>query len=257
MLEDYEKNGIRIEWNEERVNATLALSATINTALTAWSIQRVGKQQRDFKLMLNLLSLADEADKAGDAALAIARRESAKKAGARAGTWIGRVLGKVFIFDTVIWLATGAIDLGLNLILDEEDQGIFADFYGGWSPVGALIGWGFGAAADAAGIEEEELLAELLDATLGEETAQAVVLAALAFYAKRISLDLEIDSYTASRSINEGIHEAWIDSIFINPRPDALMKFCEDVITLAVIAILLRYGWQLMGRMIVAMVPEE
>lgn len=259
MMEDYSKNGIRVEWNEERVQATLAFSSTINIALSAWSTQQILRTKpQAARLALQLLSKADELDKLGDVTGAAKNRAAARQASQRAGSAFGRVLGKIFWVDTVIWAGTGAIDLGLNFLgIPEEDQGIFADFYGGWSPIAALIGLGFSAGAEAAGMTEEELMLELVERVVGEETAEAVIWAAMAFYIERINLDLEIDSYTMSRSINEGIHEAWIDSVFVNPDPDMLLKFCEDVIVFTAILCILRYGWRQLGRIWATMVDVQ
>ena len=251
MLEDYEKNGWKVEWNQQRVEATIAFSATINAALTLWTARNIAiRQPAAARQVLTLLVAADVADKAGEVTLAATHRAEARAAQRVAGSSISRILGRLFLVDTLIWAITGGIDLTLNLMgIPEEEQGIFADMYGGWSPVGELIGFGFTTAADLMGVEPEELAVDLLEAVLGEETAEAAIWAALAFYIKNISYDLQIDAYVMSRAINEGIHEAWIDSILETPTEELIYGFAEDVILLTVIAIIISQGFKLIGKM--------
>jgi len=59
----------------------------------------------------------------------------------KAAKAVGRFAGKALLVDTVIWGFTGAIDLGLNLFLPEEEQGIFNKWVGGFSPVGEAVTW--------------------------------------------------------------------------------------------------------------------
>jgi len=62
--------------------------------------------------------------------------------------WAGRGLGKLLWVDGVIWVGTVAIDLGLNLFMDEDEQGFFSDragysFVDEWVIV-PLLNWIFG-----------------------------------------------------------------------------------------------------------------
>ena len=87
-------------------------------------------------------TIVDEAKELSKVSTIAKETAGGKNLLSKGAKWVGRGLGKLLLVDTVIWGVTGAVDLGLNLFLPEEEQGIFADFVGGWSPIGQIIEWG-------------------------------------------------------------------------------------------------------------------
>jgi hypothetical protein len=238
MLEDAENSGLQIEFKEERVDATFGFFATINFAATMWTANQLTRIQPQWAVQS--LELAREAkllDNAGDVTQAQIKRREAREAAKRAGSRIGRGIGKVFLIDSLIWAGTGGIDLALNVLgIPEEDQGVFADVYGGWSPLGYVLEQVIGLIFDVFGIEIEDLWAELAELVAESPTFEAAILAAMRFYIERIGGEINIGSYELSKAMNESVFSAWVDMIDEDPL-SVIMTFAESVIVLLMLGV--------------------
>lgn len=162
-----------------------------------------------------------------------------KKATPIAGKVAGRAIGAVLWVDTVWWLATSAIDIGLNYLgVDEEDQKIpiLSDipFIGGLFDLSESVG---SSAVDLVitpvinGIVDfffpEEIQESMIDLLWGIITAGAAnptiapfIIAILDFYIDRIDIDLQIP---ASWDLEQLDFEYQLDLFGFRPDPTDIL----------------------------------
>ena len=144
-----------------------------------------GKEATEGAMFNGLTALVDKVDDATKTGARIAASIAAKevdeaieavikKSKGIAGTAAGRLVGAVFFVDTIYWLATSALDIGLNFLgVEEEKQRI--PFLADIPFIGGLfdLSDSFGASA------VDLVLAPILDATFsfifGEENVEALI----------------------------------------------------------------------------------
>lgn len=134
-------------------------------------------------------TIVDEAKELSKVSTIAKETAGGKNLLSKGAKWLGRGLGKLLLVDTVIWGITGGIDLGLNLFLPEEEQGIFADFVGGWSPVGELVDLGIGAVVPDF---DPEAIGGIIIAAANNDTLQGVLGTVLDFIVEDIRVEVDI-----------------------------------------------------------------
>jgi len=162
-----------------------------------------------------------------------------KKATPIAGKLAGRALGAVLWVDTIWWLSTSAIDIGLNYLgIDEEDQKIpiLSDipFIGGLFDLSESVG---SSAIDlvitpvVSGIIDfffpEEIQESALDVLWGVITAAAanptiapLIIGILDFYVDRIDIDISIP---ASWDLDQLNFDFELDLFGFRPEPTDIL----------------------------------
>jgi len=127
--------------------------------------------------------------------------------------WVGRGLGKLLWVDGVIWVGTVAIDLSLNLFMDEDEQGFFSDragysFVDEWVIV-PILDWIFG---------DEDVQVFLIDIILElaetSDTLTGLVYGIIFWFAESFNakVDLNVD--------RQGTGEFFLDSISDSFEPE-------------------------------------
>jgi len=110
-------------------SATIAAMGMKVTGVESYNVSKAAMALQDGGLDKRLATIATASDD-----LAIASK----------GSFVGRVVGKALLVDSVIWAVTLGIDIGMNLFLTEEEQSSipyigFLFSGAGWSPLGAII----------------------------------------------------------------------------------------------------------------------
>lgn len=142
-------------------------------------------------------SALDEADNLATASKLADNLAGGKTKLTKTAKFVGRGLGKLLLFDTVIWGVTGGIDLGLNLFLDEEDQGFFSKYVGGYSPVGEAFTWGASKIWDIfVDPETQQTIGEIFVSTLilaaNSDDVEGVLGTIMQFFVDDVSPDIDV-----------------------------------------------------------------
>ena len=110
----------------------------------------------------------------------------------RVSTGTGRLLGKAFYYDGILWIGTTVIDIGLNAFLPEDEQGFFSDRVG-FSFVDEflllpLIDWAFGS-------EEvrELILDKIVSLVESSETLTAVIYSVLLYFVEEFNVTISFN----------------------------------------------------------------
>jgi hypothetical protein len=177
---------IVLDFDNAEAEQTFLLAFLVNGCATAWTLKNIPQAQQAFRTAQIAYNLARSKG---------ASRGSALVSSRVAGKGVAFGLGKLLVVDTVIWVGSMSIDGILNFFMDEEDQGWFADMWGGWSPLGEAI--------DRLGVwlglwpEEEEqvdYLAQLIEEASDSPTlAGAITLAMTYFLENTPEVKLNID----------------------------------------------------------------
>ena len=238
MMESAEAKGVEIEFDESRVDNTFAFFTAINLVANIWTANELLRIQPQWAAAsLQLYREAKLLDEGGDVLAAQLKRKEARVAAQKAGSVIGRGIGKVFLIDGLIWAATGGIDVALNVLgIPEEEQGFFADVYGGWSPIGYVIEQVIGILLETAGIEPEDLWIELLEVVKDSPTLEAAIIAGMNFYIERIGGEININSYELSRAMNTAAFTEWVNVLDEDPL-SVIMVFAESIIVLLMLGL--------------------
>tara|TARA_Y100000361_G_scaffold143230_1_gene150038 strand:- start:862 stop:1734 length:873 start_codon:yes stop_codon:yes gene_type:complete len=177
---------IILDFDNAEAEQTFFLAFLVNGCATAWTLKNIPKAQQAYRLAQLAYVSARQAG---------ASRGSALLSSRVAGKGIAFGLGKLLVVDTAIWVGTMSIDGILNFFMEEEDQGWFADMWGGWSPLGEAIdrlGVWLGIWPD----EEEQVdyLAQLIEEASDSPTlAGAITLAMTYFLENTPEVKLNID----------------------------------------------------------------
>lgn len=154
--------------------------------------------------------------------------------------WAGRGLGKLLWVDGVIWVGTVAIDLSLNLFMDEDEQGFFSDragysFVDEWVIV-PILDWIFGD-EDV----QEFLIDVILELAETSDTLTGLVYGIIFWFAESFNakVDLNVD--------NEGTGQFLFDSISESFQPEYFLvaAFCA-IVALEVWNSLLLPSWAIL-----------
>ena len=122
------------------------------------------------------------------------------------------------------------------MVIPEEEQGIFAETFGGFSPLGYVFEQLFGLVLDLFGIKPEDLWTELFELVAESPTLEAAMIVAVNFYVKRIGGEINIGSYELSRAMNEAVYAEWINTLEEDPL-EVIMRFAESVIAILLVAV--------------------
>jgi len=134
-----------------------------------------------------------------------------KKAAVRGATgFAGRALGYALWIDGIIWVGTVAIDLGLNLFMDEDEQGFFSD-RAGFSFVDEfvivpLLDWIFGEE------EVQEFLVEtLINIAESSDTLTGVIYGVIFWFVESYNakVDLNVDNDGTGQFIMDSFSESF------------------------------------------------
>jgi len=164
-----------------------------------------------------------------------------KKAMARAtATGLGKALGYALWVDGIIWVGTVAIDLGLNLFMDEDEQGFFSE-RAGFSFVDEfvvvpLLDWIFGDE------EVQEFLVEtLLEIAESSDSLTGVIYGVLFWFVESFDaqVDLNVDNDTTGQFILDSFSESY------QPEYILVAGFCA-IVALEVWNSLLMPSWAIL-----------
>jgi len=102
-----------------------------------------------------------------------------------------RIANRVLFIDTVVWGITGGFDLALNIWLEEDEQGFFADKWG-FSPIDEYIIspiWNYFFPPE----EVKEYLSDLFAGLDTVEGYEAIVFTIMGIYVEKFNVDLSFD----------------------------------------------------------------
>jgi len=134
-----------------------------------------------------------------------------KKAAARGAVGTaGRALGYALWIDGIIWVGTVAIDLGLNLFMDEDEQGFFSD-RAGFSFVDEfvivpILDWIFGD-EDV----QEFIIQTIVDIAENSDTLTGVIYAVIFWFVE--SFDAKVDLNVDRQGTGQFILDSFSESI--------------------------------------------
>ncbi len=149
----------------------------------------------------------------------------AKKISGRAGFVVGRAVGAVLFVDTIWWLATSALDIGLNFVGVEEDQQKIP-FLSEIPIIGSLFDLSDSFGSSAVDLVITPVLNGILELIFGEEVVESLIdllwgiilsaslnptlapfiIAILNFYIDEIDIDAEISVEFSISSLESNLN---------------------------------------------------
>jgi hypothetical protein len=229
---------IILDFDNEEAEQTFLLAFLVNGAATAWTLKNVPAAMQAYRAAQIAYTTARAAG---------ASRSSALISSRAAGRGFSVVAGKVLVIDSAIWIGTMSIDGILNFFMDEEDQGWFADMWGGWSPLGEAIdrlGIWLGLWPDDEEEVEDTLAIMIQAASDSPSLASAVGIAMTYFLENAPEVKLNIDQGMFMEASLDATFQGFQESLQL-PAEDVYENYFILMLEILGIAIVSRFILQL------------